>query len=139
MKRTLVLLPLASALLLAVGCGGGDEGSSSSSPSSGSTPAPAGGANMFAIAKGKVVYNNTCIACHGEGGTGIEGQGKDWTHSEFIKTKTDDELIAFIKKGRALDDPLSDGIAIMPPMGGDPTLTDDDLRNVVAFMRSLQD
>ncbi|CAN0597942.1 unnamed protein product [Laminaria digitata] len=33
---------------------------------------------------------------------------------------------------------MSAGNAIMPPKGGDPTLNDEDLRNVVLFMRTLQ-
>jgi len=98
-----------------------------------------GGPSPFAIAKGKAIYNNSCIACHGENGRGIEGLGKDWTQSEFIASHSDEELVEFLKVGRTLDDPLSAGEAIMPPMGGDPTLTDEDLRNVVAYMRTLNE
>ena len=142
MKRTAITISVACSISLLAACGGGKDDSSSAAKAptaSPTTPAATGKAtpNPFAVAKGKAIYNKTCIACHGEGGEGIEGLGKDWTHSTFIASHTDDELVAFLKVGRPLDDPLSDGIAIMPPKGGDPSLTDEDLRNVVAFMRTI--
>ncbi len=142
MNRSATLLSVACSLAMLAGCGGGSDEAPSSptgspSPAASSTPPAKAGANPFAIAKGKAIFQKTCIACHGEGGVGIEGLGKDWTNSTFIASHTDDELVAFLKVGRPLDDPLSDGIAVMPPKGGDPTLTDDDLHNVVAFMRTI--
>lgn len=131
MKRTATTLSLAISLALIAGCGGGSE--SSDTPA-----APAVDANTFAKAKGKVVYNKVCIACHGEGGLGVENLGKNWTTSEFIKNTSDEDLLAFIRAGRTIDDPMSAGNTPMPPSGGDPTLSDDDLNNVIVYMRSLQ-
>ncbi len=134
MKRTILTLSLVASVSLIVGCGGDGEGSDSKSNES----TPQVDANAFAKAKGKMIYNKSCIACHGEGGLGVEGLGKNWTTSEFIKSKTDHELLEFIKVGRPIDDPLSDGIAPMPARGGDTTLTDEDLSNVIVYMRTLQ-
>lgn len=134
MKCTTIALSLVASLSLIAGCGGEGEGSDSKSNES----TPQVDANAFAKAKGKMIYNKSCIACHGEGGLGVEGLGKNWTTSEFIKSKTDHELLEFIKVGRPIDDPLSDGISPMPPRGGDTTLTDEDLSNVIVYMRTLQ-
>lgn len=135
MKRTAATLSILVSLTMLTGCGGGSDGSESSK----APDTPAVDSNTFAKAKGKVIYNKTCIACHGEGGLGVENLGKNWTTSEFIANSSDDELIAFIKVGRTIDDPMSAGNAPMPPYGGDPTLNDEDLKNIVVYMRSLQD
>jgi disulfide bond formation protein DsbB len=79
----------------------------------------------------------TCAACHGPAGEGIQGLGKDMTTSEFIAGKTDDDLVAFIKVGRSTSDPLNTTGVDMPPKGGNPALSDDDLYNLVAYMRSI--
>ncbi len=132
MKRTATAVALAATLTLLSGCGGGSESSETAAT-------PAVDANAFAKAKGKVIYNKTCIACHGEGGVGVENLGKNWVVSEFIANATDEELVEFIKVGRPIDDPMSAGKAPMPPYGGDPTLTDEDLQNIVVYMRSLHE
>ena len=132
MKRTAFALSIITSFTLLSGCGGGSE--SSTTPA-----APAVDDNTFAKAKGKVIYNKTCIACHGENGVGVENLGKNWVTSEFIKNSSDAELLAFIRAGRTIDDPMSAGNAPMPPSGGDPTLSDTDLNNVIIYMRSLQD
>lgn len=139
MKRTPIVLSLAALLVTFSGCGGDKENATptpSTNPNAESVPSTT--VNAFAKAKGKLVYTKTCLACHGEGGVGVEGLGKNWIVSEFIRSSTDQELLEFIKVGRPLNDPLSAGIAIMPAKGGDPTLTDEDLKNVIAYMRSLQ-
>lgn len=131
MKSIVFTLSIATTITLFAGCGGGSEDAS--------TPASAPKIDNAALAraKGKAIFSRTCVACHGENGEGIEGLGKDWTQSEFIANSSDEELVEFLKVGRTIDDPMSDGIAPMPPKGGDPTLTDEDLRNVVAYMRTL--
>ena len=137
MKHTAAALSLACTLAIVPGCGGGGDDTQSTGSEQASSASNAGNSNAFAIAKGKAVYAGTCVACHGEGGKGIENLGKDWTTSKFIASKTDDELLAFIRAGRPIDDPLSAGKAAMPPSGGNPKLTDEDLRNVIAYMRTI--
>ena len=137
MKRTSATLSIVCSLALLAGCGGESEKTETPKADTATTPAATGG-DAFARAKGKVVYSKTCIACHGEGGVGVENLGKNWIVSDFIKNSTDEELLAFIRAGRTIDDPMSAGNAPMPPSGGDPTLTDKDLQNVIVYMRSLQ-
>jgi disulfide bond formation protein DsbB len=101
--------------------------SAASVPAQTSSSDPAAGQALFA----------SCSACHGPAGEGIPGLGKDLTNSEFVAGKTDDELISFIKDGLDPSDPLNiTGIA-MPPKGGNPALEDEDLYNIVAYIRSL--
>jgi disulfide bond formation protein DsbB len=87
---------------------------------------------------GEEIFNSTCIACHGVGGVGVEGLGKDLTTSAFVAELTDDELLAFLIAGRSDTDPLNTTGMEMPARGGNPSLTDADLRDVIAYLRTLQ-
>ena len=89
------------------------------------------------VESGMLAYNTTCVACHGPNGIGIEGLGKDWTESDFIKNTSDKDLITFIKEGRpATHKDNTTGID-MPAMGGNAALTDQDLADLVAYARSI--
>jgi len=88
-------------------------------------------------ARGHELWMNTCRSCHGLAGEGITGQGKDIRGSEFIASKTDEELLAFVKTGRMPFDKLNTTGLQMPPRGGNPLLKDDDLRHIIAYVRSF--
>lgn len=90
------------------------------------------------IAHGAKVYSSTCIACHGKDGVGLPGNGKPLATSEFVKGLNDDALLAFMKKGRDPGDPMNTTKVGMPARGGNPALDDDDLLDVIAYVRSLQ-
>jgi len=127
MKKTPLLITailLVLAALVFTACGGGGASESSSQASVGD---PAKGKELFV----------TCAACHGPNGGGVEGLGKDMTTSEFIAGKTDEELVEFIKVGRAPDDPLNTTGVAMLPKGGNPALSDEDLYDIVAYIRTL--
>jgi disulfide bond formation protein DsbB len=47
-------------------------------------------------------------------------------------------LILFVTKGRDPSDPLSTTGVQMPPRGGNPALTDQDLADIVAYVRTLE-
>lgn len=79
----------------------------------------------------------TCSACHGATGEGVQGLGKDMTHSKFIAEKTDEELVEFIKTGRPASDPFNTTGIDMPPKGGNPSLSEEDLYNIVAYIRTI--
>ena len=111
-------------------CGGGAGGGSAEAEVQ---PLPVGNA-----ADGESVYKGTCIKCHGPDVTGIEGSGTNLKISEFIKAKTDAELVDYIKLGRPMNDPLNTTGIAMPPYGANPLLTDQDLADVVAYMRTVQ-
>jgi disulfide bond formation protein DsbB len=86
---------------------------------------------------GQTLFTATCSACHGPTGAGIQGLGKDLVTSDFVTGQPDDQLVSFIKVGRGPTDPLNTTGIAMPPKGGNPALSDEDLQNIVAFLRSL--
>ncbi len=90
-----------------------------------------------AVKRGKRAYLS-CLACHGRDGTGVKGIGKDLIHSPFSRDTPDEELVAFIKVGRGPSDPASTTGLAMPPKGGNPALKDDQIRDIVVYLRSLQ-
>ncbi len=113
---------LAIGTLLAFGCGGGGN--------AGSAPTDA------AAAGGRQLYLRTCATCHGADGHGMPRLGKDLHDNVFTKSLSDEEMVDFLKKGRpAWDDANTQGID-MPPKGGNPALTDEDLLQIIAFLRT---
>ena len=80
-----------------------------------------------------------CIACHGAGGVGVEGLGKPFTTSEFLLTVSDQELLDFIKTGRPISHPDNTTGVDMPPKGGNPALTDEQLTDIIAYIRTLHE
>jgi disulfide bond formation protein DsbB len=86
---------------------------------------------------GKTIYGSTCAACHGAAAEGVKGLGKDLTTSEFVAGLADDELVTFIKRGRDMSDPLNTTGIVMPPKGGNPALTDGQIVDIIAYLRSI--
>lgn len=87
---------------------------------------------------GAEVYAKTCSACHGPDARGLEGLGKDLHSNQYIADLSDEEAVDFLKVGRPSGDPLNTTGVDMPPKGGNPALDDEDLLNVVAYVRSLK-
>jgi mono/diheme cytochrome c family protein len=107
---------------------------------------PSSGAFAADIAKGKETFKMICANCHGEGGKGDGpgGQGlnpppRDFTKAQFKfdankngKPGEDADLKLVISKGAA----EFGGSPLMAPWAG--TLTDADIDNVIAVIRSLK-
>ena len=87
--------------------------------------------------EGKELFLNSCSSCHGADARGIPGVGKNLWENPFIQSHTDKELLRFLQEGRPADDPLNTTGIAMPPRGGNPRLTDEDLKKIIAFLRSL--
>lgn len=138
--KKLFNLSIVLLIVLAFGltaCGGSSGAASASQSGSsaaeqGATEAPTGDP-----AEGKELFVGTCAACHGPEGGGVPGLGKDMTTSEFIAERTDTELLEFIKMGRDPSDPLNTTGVAMPPKGGNPALSDEDLLDIIAYIRTL--
>ena len=81
--------------------------------------------------KGQSVYGSTCVACHGAKGKGTIPGVPDFTKKKGVLTKTDHELFDNIKNG--FQSPGS--FMAMPPLGGNPDLTDQDVKDVIAYIR----
>jgi len=118
----LCLLGLGASLIAACG---------SSAPPA--TPTPSGDP-----VAGQTKFMSTCSACHGPNAKGIPGLGKDLTTSTFAKGLADSELVAFVIKGRDASEPLNTTGVAMPPKGGNPALTEKDLGDIVAYLRTLE-
>jgi disulfide bond formation protein DsbB len=127
-RSTSLLILLMVAALTLTACGGGGAPAPTATPQG-----PVGDATA-----GKQGYDSTCIACHGADAKGMPGLGKDLTVSEYVKAKSDADLVALIKVGRPASDPANTQGVDMPPKGGNPALDDQDILNVVAYLRSLQ-
>ena len=82
-------------------------------------------------------YQRACALCHAADGSGVGNLGNSLIDNEFVRSKSNAELVAFLKAGRAPSDPDNKSGMPMPPRGGDPRLTDDDLAEIVTFMRTL--
>ena len=107
-------------------------------PEPGPEPAPDVALTPGSALDGEALYAMTCPACHGPDAKGIPGLGKDMTTSEFIQSRSDEELVAFIKQGRAVDDPLNTTGVPMPPKGANAALNDAEILAIVEFIRALQ-
>jgi mono/diheme cytochrome c family protein len=90
-----------------------------------------------AVKAGKTTFMMVCAACHSPKATGIQGLGKPLIGSAFFNGHTDAELLAFLQRGRSVNDPLNTTGVMMPARGGRASLTDTDLANVIAYIRSL--
>ncbi len=129
-KKLWIGLTLGIAVLLA-SCGGSSGGSESEAEEPTYSPEM--------IAEGDSLFQQTCFACHGSDGKGLPNLGKDLTTSEFVRSLTDAELLAYVLEGRAADDPLNTTGVAMPPKGGFNFLTEDNISSIIAFVRSIQE
>ena len=100
--------------------------------------ADGGAFDAKAFGRGKAAFAASCSACHTPDGGAKPGLGKDMIHSEFTAGISDDELVAFITTGRDAGDPLNTTGVGMPAKGGNPALSEKDLRDLVAFIRGRQ-
>jgi disulfide bond formation protein DsbB len=128
MKRTLIALTLTLTTL--VGCSG--QAAPPPAPASPPTPVSAAPAS-----EGEKLYSETCVACHGSDGKGVDGLGKPLVGSPMLK-ETDKALVAFINVGRAPGEKGNTTGMAMPPKGGNPALSDDNLAAIVTYIRTLK-
>ena len=128
--------------LVLAACGGGDDAPESTIALPTTVPAtdapPQPEYSEEDIAEGQDLFVASCSACHGAEATGVEGLGKGLLNNEFVQDNTDEEMMEFIKVGRLADDPLNTTGVVMPPKGGNPAMSDDQIVKIIAFLRSLQ-
>ena len=143
--RLAAMLPaLFLAVAVAAGCGGGKSEDAPAEPG-GQAPvveAPEAPTVPQVEVKGdatagKAAYTAYCSSCHGPGGEGITGLGKSLVASEFVAEKSDAELLVYVKEGRGVDDPLNTTGIPMPPKGGNPALTDQEIADIIAYIRTI--
>ena len=89
------------------------------------------------VEDGRQLYLGSCAACHGTGGQGMPNQGPDLRGSAFVAQSTDDQLLAFLAGGRPTGDPQNKSGLPMPPRGGNPSLSDRHLGQIVKHLRTV--
>ena len=104
-------------------CGGGGGGGASADPE---------------VAKGQKLFRTTCATCHGQNAEGIPALGKDLHGNAFVADNSIEELAAFFAEGRPANHPDNERRVEMPPKGGNVTLTDDDLRLIAVYVKTLE-
>ncbi|MEZ5275571.1 MAG: c-type cytochrome [Opitutaceae bacterium] len=83
------------------------------------------------IDQGKKVYGTTCIVCHGKDGKGTIPGVPDLAVKNSRLMQDENVLFERVRDGfQSSGSPLA-----MPPKGGNPTLTDTDIRDTLAYMR----
>jgi disulfide bond formation protein DsbB len=107
-----------------------------------STPGPAADVSVAADKEadpqaGMKLYGNSCAACHGDAGQGVENVGPALAATEFLGSRSDAQMIGFLQVGRTPADADSRMGRAMPARGGNPALTDRDLADIVAHLRTL--
>jgi disulfide bond formation protein DsbB len=120
-KIQIVIMFAIFAAMLLVACGGSAE----------PTYAPE------LVSQGEGFFAATCSACHGPDAKGLPNLGKDLTTSEYVRDSSDDELLTLLREGRPTGHELNTTGVDMPPKGGNPSYTDEDLIAIVAFLRSI--
>ncbi len=86
----------------------------------------------YAGTDGERIFLQNCLVCHGEDGSGAMPGVSDLTENTQWLAIPDDQLMSSIKNG--IQKP---GAAVnMPPKGGNPGLTDDDIKAVITYMRN---
>lgn len=104
---------------------------------SGVAAAPAKKVLSAEATRGKTLFIPSCASCHGQDARGIPGLAKDLTNSSFVKARSDAELVDFIKRGRPANDPLNTTKVDMPPRGNNPFLTEAQIADIIAFVRTV--
>jgi mono/diheme cytochrome c family protein len=83
----------------------------------------------------RAIYLENCALCHGEDARGVYGPdyyGPSLIGNGFVRGRSDEELIEFLKVGRAADAPTSTMHILMPPAG---YLSPTELAALVRFLR----
>jgi mono/diheme cytochrome c family protein len=89
------------------------------------------------IARGERSFQGTCVACHGFDARGIPGLGPSMIANDYINQLSDEDLTALIIVGREVTHPENTTGVAMPARGGNPSLSDDDIDDLVNYIRSL--
>ena len=98
------------------------------------------------VEAGKATFTTLCVSCHGAGGKGdgpvgamLQPPPRDFTQADF---KFDTDGADGPGTDTDLKNVISQGAAAFggsPLMAPNPSLSDDDITNVIAFVRSLKE
>jgi disulfide bond formation protein DsbB len=89
------------------------------------------------LATGATLYAQSCVGCHGPAGAGIPNLAPTLVASQILLEGSDAEVLAYIRAGVLLNDPNNQSGLVMPPSGGRPDLSDEEMLAIIAYLRSL--
>ncbi len=96
----------------------------------------AGTSSVFGnVSKGKAYFSTRCAMCHGEDGRGNDGMAPDFSVEWDRLTKSDSDLAANIRA--VYRDPTRDKHYNAADCPRHPTISDDDMEDILAFLRQL--
>lgn len=81
---------------------------------------------------GEILYQNFCMNCHMEDGTGLVGNIPPLAGADFL-VKSKEQLPCIIRYG-IQDTLVVNGIAYTAPMEGIPQLTDIEITNIINYI-----
>jgi len=88
--------------------------------------------SLHAESKGEKLFLQNCAVCHAADGGGAMPGVPDFTGSPIWSKQSDKELLVRVKQG--IQTP---GAAIaMPPKGGNANLSDNELMEIISYMRA---
>lgn len=83
--------------------------------------------------KGRMLYMQVCAQCHGAAARGVNFLGADLKTSAFFNQGDERAVIDLIVHGK----PATSDRPAMPPKGGRLNMTEDDIRDIIAYIHSL--
>ncbi len=91
----------------------------------------------LALLTGREVFGYFCADCHGLDGRGLPGRGLELAGSSFVRDQSDDDLAAFIRRGRAAGDPANTSGQAMLGMESFAAFEEEHYPLVVEYLRQL--
>lgn len=125
-ERVKLLIVVVVAGVVVASCGGGAS----------TTTTFAGPVQPGDPVVGAKVYTGVCAACHSRDLSGVDGLGKPLAPSDVVASLTEEALMQLLIDGRSAEHPDNDTGIDMPPRGGNPSLTDQDLADVAAYLKA---
>jgi len=83
------------------------------------------------VVSGKALYEQSCLVCHGDDGEGAMPGVADMTGDNSSLKKANAQLKKSIREGVQKEG----AVMAMPPLGGNPQLTDSDIEKIIQYMR----
>lgn len=87
---------------------------------------------------GVLLYQQACAGCHGPKAEGVPQLGTALVNSDFIHTQRDEAMLKFLRTGRAANDPANKTGLAMPPSGGRPDLSDQELLSIIHYLHNAK-
>ncbi len=87
---------------------------------------------------GAKLYQQACAGCHGPKAEGVPQLGTALVNSDFIHQQSDEAMLKFLRTGRAANAPDNKTGLAMPPSGGRPDLSDEELLAIVHYLHNAK-